>query len=277
MIDDELEQLEQVYQLVVNYLVEYSFQVVGAFIILGIGLLAAKLLSSAVVRLLQRRHVDVTLTGFMGSVTKILVLTCFVIISLGKFGITVAPFVAALGAATFGAGLALQGPVSNYGAGLAIILSRTFTIGDTVTVNGCSGIVKDIRLAHTLLETEDAEIITIPNKQIIGEVIHNSFSSKVVESTIGIDYAASPELAIQTIKNVLEENASVSKEPSFQVGIDSFGDFSIAIGLRYWVPMGAYFESKYQVNLAVFDALKSKGIKIPFPRQDIYLHQKENG
>lgn len=271
MIEQELKQIEQVYQLVTNYLVEYSFQFVGAILILIVGFLAARILSGMVVKLMKRREVDVTLTSFIGNITKILVVTCFIIISLGKFGITIAPFVAALGAATFGIGLALQGPISNYGAGLAIILARTFKVGDTVTINECSGVVKEIFLANTVLVTEDAEVITIPNKQIIGEIIHNSFASKVVECTIGIDYADSPENAIATIRSVLEGMSCVSQEPKFQVGIDNFGDFSVNIGLRYWVSMDSYYESKYLVNQEVFKALKEAGVRIPFPRRDVHL------
>lgn len=271
MIEQELEQIEQIYQLIANYLVEYSFQFVGAIIILGVGFFAARILSGMVIKLLERRKVDVTLTALLGNVTKILVLSCFIIISLGKFGITIAPFIAALGAATFGVGLALQGPISNYGAGLAIILARTFRVGDTVMINDCSGIVKEIHLAHTILVTEDEEFITIPNKHIIGEIIHNSFSSKVVECTIGIDYDDSPEIAIHTIRSVLEEMSCVSQEPKFQVGIDNFGDFSVNIGVRYWVSMESYYESKFLVNQAVFKALKTAGVRIPFPRRDVHL------
>ena len=271
MIEQELKQIEQIYQLIMNFMVDYSFQFVGAIIILIIGFIAAGILQKTVVKLLTRRKVDVTLTAFLGSVTKILVLVCFLIISLGKFGITIAPFIAALGAATFGVGLALQGPISNYGAGLAIILSRTFKVGDTVMVNDCSGIVKEIHLGHTILVTEDEEVITIPNKHIIGEVIHNSFASKVVECTIGIDYEDSPEIAIQTIRSVLNEMDCVSQEPKFQVGIDGFGDFSVNIGLRYWVSMNVYHESRFLVNQAVFKALKTAGIRIPFPRRDVHI------
>ncbi|MDX1693075.1 MAG: mechanosensitive ion channel family protein [Ketobacteraceae bacterium] len=271
MIEEELKQLEQIYQLVANYLVEYSFQVVGAIIILIIGAIAARILSRATVRLLEKRQVDVTLVGFIASVVKILVFVCFLIISLGKFGITVAPFVAALGAATLGIGLALPGPISNYGAGVAIILSRTFKVGDTVTINNWFGVVKEIRLAYTLLDTEDGELITIPNKHVIGEIIQNSFAHRVVETIIGIDYADSPELAIETIRGALQDMSCVTQEPGFQVGIDGFGDFSINIGLRYWVPTHAYFESKYKVNQRVFSALKEAGITIPFPRRDIVM------
>lgn len=271
MIEEELKQIEQIYQLIANYLVEYSFQVLGAIIILIVGALAARILSKTTVRLLTKRQVDVTLTGFIGNLVKILVFVCFLIISLGKFGITVAPFVAALGAATLGIGLALQGPISNYGAGVAIILARTFKVGDTVTINDWFGVVKEIRLAYTLLETEDGELITIPNKHVIGEIIQNSFEHRVVETIIGIDYEDSPELAINTIKAALAEMSCVTQDPAFQVGIDGFGDFSIDIGLRYWVPTHAYYESKYQVNQRVFAALKEAGVRIPFPRRDVHM------
>lgn len=275
MIEDEIQQLEAVYQMITNYLVEYSFQVIGAVLILIIGLIAAKYLSKVVIRLLEKRQVDVTLTAFVGNLTKILIFFCFLIISLGKFGITVAPFVAALGAATLGIGLALQGPISNYGAGLAIILARTFKVGDTVTISDWFGVVKEIRLAYTLLETEDGEIITIPNKHVIGEIIQNSFEHRIVETVIGIDYEDSPELAVTTIQTALSDMSCVAKEPCFQVGIDGFGDFSINIGLRYWVPTHSYFESKYQVNAAVFKALKEAGIRIPFPRREVYVHSHD--
>jgi small conductance mechanosensitive channel len=183
--------------------------------------------------------------------------------------------VAALGAATLGIGLALQGPISNYGAGVAIILARTFKVGDTVTISDWFGVVKEIRLAYTLLETEDGEIITIPNKHVIGEIIQNSFEHRVVETIIGIDYADSPELAIDTIRGALESMECVTQDPAFQVGIEGFGDFSINIGLRYWVPTHAYYESKYQVNQKVFAALKDASITIPFPRRDIVMLSAE--
>ena len=182
---------------------------------------------------------------------------------------------AALGAATLGIGLALQGPISNYGAGVAIILARTFKVGDTVTISEWFGVVQEIRLAYTLLETEDGEIITIPNKHVIGEIIQNSFASRVVETIIGIDYGDSPELAIDTIRTVLSDMDCVSQEPSFQVGIDGFGDFSINIGLRYWVPTQSYYESKYLVNQRLYSGLKEAGIRIPFPRRDVYLFNND--
>lgn len=274
MIDEELEQIEKAYDVVTEFLVTYSFQVLGAIIILIIGLLVANALSKAVLRLCKSKKIDVTLGQFLASITKVLVFGCFIIISLGKFGISIAPFVAALGALTFGVGLALQGPVSNYGAGLAIILSRPFKVGDTVTINDYSGVVKDVKLANTQLATEDGEIITIPNKKIIGEVIHNSFSYKLAEVTIGIDYDDDPQVAIDAIVLVLLATEGVASEPKPQVGVDSFGDFSVNIGVRFWVPMESYFETRYKVNQKLFSAIQNAGITIPFPRREVKMLEK---
>lgn len=271
MIDEELEQLENAYNVVTEFLVTYSFQVLGAIIILIIGLVVANALSKAVLKLCLKKDIDVTLSHFLASTAKILIFGCFLIISLGKFGISIAPFVAALGALTFGVGLALQGPVSNYGAGFAIILSRPFKVGDTVTINEYSGVVKEVKLANTQLATEDGEVITIPNKKIIGEVIHNSFRYKLAEVTVGIDYTDQPQVAIDAIVAVLNNDNEVAQEPRAQVGIDSFGDFSVNIVARFWVPMDSYYETKFRINQQVYQSIQEVGITIPYPRREVSM------
>ena len=174
-MQNELETIQQIYNVVVEFFINYSFQILGAIIILVIGAKLASWLARMVVRLCEKKNIDITLSRFLGSVVKILVLTFVVIIAIGKFGISIAPFIAAIGAIAFGASFAIAGPVSNYGAGLVIILSRPFVIGNTITINGVSGVVDEIHLAVTILSTEDNEIITVPNKHIVGEILHNSF------------------------------------------------------------------------------------------------------
>ena len=131
----------------------------------------------------------------------------------------IAPFIAALGAVAFGGSFAIAGPLSNYGAGLTIIVSRPFVVGNTITVQGVSGVVDEIRLAATLLSTEDGEVITIPNKHIVGEILHNSFENKVVETTVGIAYRDDPEQAVAVIRKVLAQIGAVCQEPAPQIGL----------------------------------------------------------
>ena len=172
MISSEIEQFEKYYTMLTEYLVTYSMQIVGAVFILILGLWVAKKLSNLVAKLMARHNVDITLTSFVSNVVKVLLIVMVVVIALGKIGISVTPFVAAIGAASLGAGLALQGMLSNYGAGLAIIATRPFVVGDTIEVKGVSGQVKTIELGYTILIDEEKVEITIPNKQIVGEIIH---------------------------------------------------------------------------------------------------------
>jgi small conductance mechanosensitive channel len=214
---------------------------------------------------------DMTLAGFIGNITKVVVLGFVIVIAIGKFGISIAPFIAAIGALAFGSSIALQGPLSNYGAGLTIIMSRPFVIGDTISVKGVSGVVEDIALAHTRLVTEDGEKITIPNKHIVGEILVNSFKHKVVEASVGISYRDDPEKAVAIISRALGKMEKIASEPAPQVGIEEFGDSSVNIGIRYWVPTEQYFQLMYQVNSIIYQDLKAGRINIPFPQREVRL------
>jgi small conductance mechanosensitive channel len=266
---EQLELVQQIYTMVAEFLVQYSFQVVGAIFILIAGFIVARWVSKLVVRVGERRDIDVTLRLFLASIARLLVLMFFIVIALSNFGITVTPFVAAIGAMAFGLSLAVQGPVSNYGAGVAIIIGRPFTVGNTITLKEFTGVVEEVKLAATVLVTEDGERITIPNKFIMGEVLTNSFEHKVVEVVIGIDYASDLEQAIAILRRALAEVDGVTQEPRPQIGIQGFGDSSIDIGLRFWVPTERYYETQYAANMAAWKALAAGGIQIPFPRRDL--------
>jgi small conductance mechanosensitive channel len=221
--------------------------------------------------LFERKNFDSTLSKFAVAAVKGIIIGFAIMVALGKFGITIAPLIAALAAMAFGASFAIQGPLSNYGAGLAIILTRPFVVGNTIKVGEVSGIVEEIKLGATILTDEDGVKITIPNKHIVGEILHNSEECKIVEELIGISYNGNPEEAIRIIKNTLDEFQEISKDPTPRVGIQEFGDSSINIGLRYWIPTRKYFETLYSVNLAVYKQLKQANIEIPFPQRDIHV------
>lgn len=272
-IKNELETITRLSNMVIDFFVNYSFQVIGAIIIFLLGLIVARWIAKVVLRLCQKKNVDVTLSLFISSCVKLLIIAMVMIVCLGKFGISVAPFVAAIGAISLSLGLALQGVFSNYGAGFTIIITRPFTVGNTININEISGIVKEIRLAYTILDTEDGEMITIPNKHIVGEVIINSFENKVVEASVGVSYQSEPGKAIELIRRALSRFDEIPTNPAPQIGIDQFADSSINIAYRYWVPTERFFEVQYQVNLAVFKALQNGGIEIPYPQREITITQ----
>jgi len=273
MIDSEIQQVEKYYNLIMEYLVTYSMQILGAILILFIGLWIAQKVSNMVAGLMQRHNIDITLTNFVSNVIKVLLIIMFLFIALGKIGISVTPFVAAIGAASLGAGLAMQGMLSNYGAGLAIIATRPFVVGDTIEVKGVSGQVKTIELGHTILINEEKVEITIPNKHIVGEILHNSFSYSLVKGEIDIAYDANADLAIKLIEKVLDEHELVSDSPHAQVGIERFAESGVTLSYRFWVPTTKIIETKLAVNRNVFKAIQGADIEIPFPQRIVTLNQ----
>lgn len=275
-MEQELEQAQEIYDLIVNYMVTYSFQIVAAIIIMIIGNIVAKKTAGFLENFMVKKGLDVTLSHFTASFLKIVLIAFAAIIALGKLGISVTPFVAAIGALSLGAGLALQGLLSNYGAGISIIVARPFIVGDTISVQGVTGVVKEVKLAYTVLSNEDEVSITIPNKHIVGEIIHNSKANSIVETSVGIAYDSDTEIAISVIQEAIAKTEGVVSDKSPQVGIDGFGDSSIDIGMRYWVPTESLFEIKYKVNQAVFKVLAENNIEIPFPQRYVHLFEESN-
>lgn len=271
-LDLQLDTLNRVSALIVDFFVSYSFQVIGAVLIMAAGFLVARAVARALLRAQERRQVDVTLRQFIASTVRLLIIALFAVVALAKLGISIAPLVAAIGGVALGAGVALQGPVSNYGAGLSIILTRMFKVGDTIEVLNCAGVVSEISLATTRLKAEDGEDIIIPNKQIVGEVHRNSYGSRIVEGRIGVAYSADPRLATDLIRRQLQSIAQVAVTPAPQVGIEAFQETAIALSYRYWVPSGGYFETRHTVNDAIFSALTAAGVDI-LPQREVHLVQ----
>ncbi|ACL03281.1 MscS Mechanosensitive ion channel [Desulfatibacillum aliphaticivorans] len=270
-------ELDKALGVATDFVVNYSFQIFGAMVILIVGWLLAGWLAKTITRLCDGRNMDPMLSRFLGGVSKVLVLIFTVILALDKFGISLGPFVAALGALTLGASFAVQGILSNYGAGLTIIMTRPFTLGHTVTMAGVRGVVEDITLASTILITEDGEKIMIPNKHIVGEILTNSFAYSVVETKVGISYNSDPEAAIEAINNALKNFEDIPEEPASQIGIEAFADSSINIGVRYWAPTIKYYDLQYKVNLAIYKALKEVGVEIPYPQRDVRIIKETEG
>jgi small conductance mechanosensitive channel len=269
--NENLQTVQKLINLLMEFFVNYSFQVLGAIIVLIAGSIIANWIAGMFLKLMTKKKMDVTLSNFLASCVRGTVLAFAVIIALGKFGITIAPFIAALSAMAFGASFAIQGPLSNYGAGISIILGRPFVVGNTIRIGDVSGVVKEVKLAATILEDEDGIMITIPNKDIVGKIIHNSRENKIVESTVGVSYEGDPGKAIQIISGVLQKFPEVVKQPGPQVGIGSFGDSAVNIDYRYWVPTAKYYSTLYAVNRAVFEALGQAGVNIPYPQREVRI------
>ncbi len=268
---EDLDTLRNLVDTLIAFGVAYGFQLLGALIVILVGLWLSRALARLVMRRCEQRRLDVTLSRFLANVVRTVVLAFVGIIALGKFGITISPLIAALSAVAFGSSLALAGPLSNYGAGLALILGRPFVVGNTLTVLGRSGVVEEIRLAATWLRTEDGERVIIPNKEIVGQVLVNSYANRVVEFTVGIAYDEDLERTESLIRSALAGLPDVVQDPAPQIGLEKFGESALLIAVRYWVPTQRYFDVQFQANKAVHRALREAGVRIPCPQQDVRI------
>ena len=275
-MEEELQQAQNIYNVITDFLVNKGFEVVIAILIMAAGIYIARRVAGFLEGLLISRKIDITLSRFSGSGLKILIIGMFSLIALDKIGIPITPFVAVVGALSLGAGLALQGLLSNYGAGVSIIVSRPFVVGDTIAVQGVSGIVKEVHLANTVLSNEDEVSITIPNKHIVGEIIHNSKADSVIELGVGIAYDSDVDKALTSVLGAIKSVPGISSSRDPQVGIDAFGDSSINLGIRFWAKTEILFQVKYKVNKAIFDALSLNNIEIPFPQRHVHLFDENS-
>ncbi len=271
LLKDEIDQMTKFYDMIITFFANYSFQLVGAFIIFLIGYWLAGKVGRWVLRLCEKHQLDITLSRFIANTCKMLIVVMITIIALGKLGISVTPFIAAIGAVSLGAGLALQGLLANYAAGFNIIITRPFVVGDTITVQGVKGVVEEVLLAYTILRDEDSVKIMIPNKHIVGEVLHNSNNDTLLELSVGIAYQENPLEVIKLLEQTLVDLDFVSKTRKPQLGIDEFADSAINIAIRLWTPTANFYEAKYRAYKEIYLALNKADINIPFPQRDVHL------
>lgn len=273
LLKAEIDQVANIYNIIIEFFTNYSFQLVGALIVFIIGYIFAGKISGWVLKTCLKNKLDVTLSQFISNTTKMLIVVMITIVSLSKLGISVTPFIAAIGAISLGAGLALQGLLANYAAGFNIILIRPFVVGDTITVQGVTGVVKEVLLAYTLLKNEDDVTITIPNKHIVGEILHNSRHDSLLELKVGISYNHNPLEVVKLLEKTMLSLDIIGDNEKLQVGIDEFSDSAITLAIRLWTPTVNLYAAKYKAYASIYTALDEADIHIPFPQRDVHIHQ----
>lgn len=270
-MEQEIQTLTILFDNLVEFVVAYGFQILGALIVFFVGLKAANWAGRKTVEFGTKRNFDPTLTKFASNVVRIFLIAVVAIITLSNFGITIAPLVALAGAAAFGGTLALQGPLSNYGAGIAIILTRPFAVGSTIQVQNTFGVVEEISLAATVLTGEDGERITVPNKEIVGQIIVNSHQHRVVETRFFIAHDQDSDKAIEAFEKAIAKYPAGEGAPGPQVGVHDFTYGGIILGARFWVPSLKYYQSRYAVNREVLGALEAAGIALVPAANPVFL------
>jgi len=257
----------------IGLLSTWGLQVVGAIAVLIVGRWAAGMIRRAVVRALQRADTDASLTPFVSGIAYYLALTVVVIAVLSLFGIETTSLVAVLGAAGLAVGLALQGTLSNFSAGVMLRLFRPFRNGDVVEAAGVKGSVFEIGIFSTILKTPDNVEITVPNASIYGETISNytAYDTRRNDLSVGISYADDIGQAIEVVKSILKTEDRVLLEPEPVVFVGSLGDSSVEIVLRPWCRTEDYWGLRAALTRRLKEEIEAAGCSIPFPQRDVHV------
>lgn len=255
----------------------YGLRVLGAIAIGFLGYWAAKAVREFIKKMMLRSKVDATLVGFTANLAYAGLLAFVAIAALGKLGIQTASFVAVLGAAGLAVGLALQGSLSNFAAGVMLIIFKPFKVGDYIEAAGTAGVVEDIDILTTQLKSPDNKAITVPNSKMLGDNITN-YSAK---DTRRLDLIASCSYGddLDKVRKVLEglvaAESRVLSEPAPTIAVLELGASSIDFAVRPWVKTADYWPVKFAMQEAIKKSFDAEGISIPFPQQDVHLYQEK--
>ncbi|MGH8495782.1 MAG: mechanosensitive ion channel family protein [Gammaproteobacteria bacterium] len=253
--------------------IEWGLKVLGALAILLIGRWIAGAISRSVRQLVLRNDIDAALASFLSRITYAVLLVTVVVVAIGTLGVSMASVLAIMGAAGLAVGLALQGSLSNFAAGVMLILFRPFKAGDYVEAAGVSGNVEDIQLFNTLLRTPDNREVTVPNAQITAEPITNYSArpTRRVDMVIGISYDDDIRKAKEIIEATLAEDARVLTDPEPQIMVLELGESCVNIAVRPWVKTDDYWDCRGDLLHALKSRLEAGGLSIPFPQRDLHL------
>ena len=251
----------------------WGLNVIGAIVLLIVGRIAASWVSRSVRKALTKAETDASLIPFFSSMAYYVVLAVVLIAVLNLFGIETTSLIAVLGAAGLAVGLALQGTLSNFAAGVMLLIFRPIRVGDFVEVAGQAGTVTEISIFSTLLDTGDNIRITIPNAQVYGDTIRNySFNDvRRIDLIIGIGYGDDIGQALDIIKGVVTGDARTLTDRSPTFGVFDLGDSSVNLVVRPWCKKEDYWALRWDLTRAIKEQLEAGGCSIPFPQSDVHV------
>lgn len=272
---EEVSTMEQIMDTLVKFATTYGIKVIGAILVLIAGRIVAGWARKLVRKTMTRSKTDPAIIGFTSAIVYYLVIIFAVVAALGNFGVETASLVAVLGAAGFAIGFALQGSLSNFAAGVMLLVFRPYKIGDYVDAGGAAGTIRDMGIFTTEMTTPDNIKIMIPNSKIFGDTIKNitANDTRRVDMVFGIGYGSSIEKAQEIIQQAFESDERVLKDPAYQIAVAELADSSVNLVARPWVKTSDYWDVKFDLTRKIKEAFDAQDIEIPFPQ--VMMHQAE--
>ncbi len=266
-----LENSEKYIELAIQYGSQYGLKVILALLVFFIGKRVARFITNMIVKLMKKNDIDIELVGFMGSLIYWLLFVLVCVAALGQIGIQTASFIALIGAAGLAVGLALQGSLSNFAAGVLIIILRPFRVGEFVEVAGEAGSVQSIKIFTTELRTGDNKCVIIPNARVLESNIVNYSSTgrRRIDLVFGIGYNDDIDQARIVLQKIINDDKRILKDPEPVVAVSELADSSVNFIVRPWVKTEDYWAVRHSMTEQVKKRFDAESISIPFPQQDV--------
>jgi small conductance mechanosensitive channel len=257
----------------------YGLRVLGALAVLIIGRVVAGAVRSSVRRALNRTRLDQTLIPFLASLVYYALLAFVVMAVLSLFGIETTSFIAVLGAIGLAVGLALQGTLSNFAAGVMLLVFRPFKIGDYVEAGGAAGTVMEIGIFSSTLHSVDNVRLIVPNSSVYGQIVKNYSANDTRRNdlVVGISYSDDIGAAIAAIQKVLKAEPRILADPAPVVAVCEMADSSINLVVRPWCKKEDYWPLRFDLTRKIKEDIEKAGCSIPFPQRDVHLHNSAAG
>lgn len=249
--------------------------IISAAVVLVVGIWAAKLIKKLVVSVMQKKAIEPMLISFAGSLAYITLVAFVIIAALGQLGVQTTSFIAIIGAAGLAIALSLQASLSNFASGVMIIFFRPFKVGDFVEAGGVSGVVEGIQIFSTQMRTGDNKAIIVPNSSITGGNITNysAKNERRVDLVFGIGYDDDIKQAKKVLADIIKKEKRILNDPEPVIAVSELADSSVNFVVRPWVKTEDYWGVYFDLTEAVKLRFDKEGISIPYPQQDVHMHQ----
>ena len=251
--------------------IRFGPKLLAAILIIVGGLLVARWVGRASERAFKGMQLEPPVRLLLVRVIRIFVLGLFLILALQNLGVELLPLVAGLGVAGAGVALAMQGVLGNAVAGLTIIFTKPYRVGESIAIVGVEGTVESITLFSTVLRHSDRSSVVVPNRKIVGEIIFNYGAERRVPLTVEVAYREDLDKALRTVHEVLAANPRVIQGRSPQVGITKLGDSGIEITMRPWCKAEDFWEVHFEIYRAIVDRFRTLQVEIPYPQREVRL------
>jgi small conductance mechanosensitive channel len=266
-----LDAVEQARTTAIDLALKFGPKVLAALLILTIGFLVGRWLAKWLEKGLLHLEMEPPARQLLVRIGRIVVFVLFGIMALQNLGVELLPLIAGRGVAGAGIAFAMQGVLTNLIAGITIIMTKPFRVGEYIGIIGVEGTVDAITLFQTTLTHPDRSHVVVPNRKIVGEILHNYGKIRQLNVTVGVSYDSDVTKALSLVQDVLNTNARVLRDIPPVIAVATLADSSVNIAIKPWVAVTDFGPAAGEVNQAVLETFRARGIAIPFPQREIRM------